>query len=71
MTDKSILIAVARADLLICAALRVAAAVAMLSLILLLVVLAGRKIADPYRQNYYGPCDITSEGPDSEVGDFE
>ena len=70
MTDKSILIAVARADVIICAALRVLA-VAALALILLLVVLAGRKIADPCRQNYYGPCDITSEGPDSEVGDYE
>ena len=68
MTEKSILEAVARADLIVCAALRVLAA-AVLTLILLALVLAGRKLADPYRQNYYGPCDITSEGPENDVGE--
>ena len=68
--ERHILEAVARADLFVCSALRVMAVAAALAVILLAMVLAGRRIADPYRVNYYGPGgDITTEGPDCEVVD--
>lgn len=75
MTDKSILIAVARADLLICSALRVAAVTALLGAVLLVSVIAARALAyrccDPYRVDYDRPgLDFTSEGPDGEWGDW-
>ena len=64
--ERQILETVARADLFVCSALRVMA-VAVLAVILLAMVLVGRKIADPYRVNYYGPgWDITTEGPEAD-----
>ena len=62
--ERQILETVARADMFVCSALRVMAIVAVLCVVLVAMVLIGRKIEDPDRQNYYGPCDITSEGPD-------
>lgn len=64
--------AVARVDLFVCSALRVMAVAAALAVILLAMVLVGRKIADPYRVNYYGPGgDITTDGPDKQADDFK
>ena len=72
MTERQILEAVARADMAVCAFLRGFAVAAALFVILLMMVLVGRRIADPDRVNYYGPGgDITTEGPDCEVVDFE
>lgn len=64
MTDRSIQIAVARADLILCALLRFAAA-AMCMVILLVCVWAAREIVE--RRDiidYDAPgVDVTSEGP--------
>ena len=69
MTEKGIQIAVARADLIVCQALRVLAAIAIFSAVLLAAVIAFRRCAhlegyDPYWIDYDAPgVDITSEGP--------
>lgn len=73
MTEKSILEAVARADLLVCSALRVMAVVAVLGAVLFMSVIAVRawayRYCDPYRVDYGGPGgDVTSEGPEMYVG---
>ena len=74
MTEKGIQIAVARADLFICTALRWLAVIVPLALVLLLcVVLFHRAVwndhyhwLDPYWIDYDAPgVDITSEGPEA------
>ena len=63
MTDRSIQIFVARADLILCTLLRFAAVI-LLGAALFFTLLAFRQLAEPYHQNYYMPgVDITSEGP--------
>lgn len=68
MTEKSIQIAVARADLIVCQALRVLAALAVFAVILLAVLLIVHHArGDPYLIDYDAPgVDITSEGPDGD-----
>ena len=64
MTDRAIQIAVARADLILCALLRFAAA-ALCAVILLVCVWAAREIVEARDMiDYDRPgVDITSEGP--------
>ena len=69
--EKAIQIAVARADLFACATLRWLGALAALTVLLLLAVIAFRSWAvrafDPYLTDYDAPgVDITSEGPDDD-----
>ena len=65
-TTKAIQIAVAKADLFICSALRWAVAVIILTAILMLVLLVVWPLRpDPYWIDYDAPgVDITSEGPE-------
>ena len=67
-TTKAIQIAVARADLIVCAVLRWLAVVIVLTIVFLLILLivwANRP--DPYLIDYDAPgVDITSEGPDDD-----
>ena len=73
MTERGIQIAVAKADLIVCAALRWLAVVVPLALVFMAVLLiAWAHRPDPYLIDYDAPgVDITSEGPDSEVWDNE
>lgn len=69
MTERSIQIAVARADIIICSALRWLAILIPLTIVLLLAVLAARKLAGQEVQwiDYDRPgVDITSEGPEDD-----
>ena len=70
MTERSIQIAVARADLIVCAALRWLAVVIPLALVFMAVLLiAWAHRPDPYLIDYDAPgVDITSEGPEARVG---
>lgn len=67
--ETRIQVAVARADLFICNALRWLAIIAVLAVVLLVAVIAFRRVAhlegyDPYWIDYDAPgVDITSEGP--------
>lgn len=67
--ETRIQVAVARADLFICNALRWLAIIAVLTVVLLVAVIAFRRCAhlegyDPYWIDYDAPgVDITSEGP--------
>lgn len=67
MTERGIQIAVARADMIVCAALRWLAVIVPLTVVLILVLLmfwAHRP--DPYLIDYDAPgVDITSEGPEA------
>lgn len=66
MSEKSVLIAVARADVILTALARDLLLVALLLIVLLGAVLIVRARADPYRIDYDKPgTDITSEGPDT------
>ena len=62
--ERRILEAVARADLIVCEALRVLAAIAAFAVVLLIVLLLIHCLArgDPC----YIPYDVTSEGPDGD-----
>lgn len=73
MTERGIQIAVARADMTVCAALRWLAVVIPLALVFMAVLLiAWAHRPDPYLIDYDAPgVDITSEGPDSGVWDDE
>ena len=73
MTERGIQIAVARADMIVCAALRWLAVVIPLALVFMAVLLiAWAHRPDPYLIDYDAPgVDITSEGPDSGVWDDE
>lgn len=66
--ERSIQAAVARADLIVCAALRVLAVVAVLGgVLLLLVILVRARLSDPYEIDYDAPgVDVTSEGPEGD-----
>lgn len=69
MTERGIQIAVARADIIICTALRWLAILVPLAAVLLLAVLAARKLAGQEVQwiDYDRPgVDITSEGPEED-----
>lgn len=62
---KSIQVAVARADLILCSAFRNAVIIVLLALLVLATVLIVRYAHDPYWIDYDSPgVDITSEGPD-------
>ena len=73
MTERGIQIAVARADMIVCAALRWLAVVIPLALVFMAVLLiAWAHRPDPYLIDYDAPgVDITSVGPDSGVWDDE
>lgn len=73
MTEQGIQIAVAWADMIVCAALRWLAVVIPLALVFMAVLLiAWAHRPDPYLIDYDAPgVDITSEGPDSGVWDDE
>lgn len=64
--ERSIQTAVARADLIVCAALRTLAVAAALGVVLVLLVLLVRaRLPDPYEIDYDAPgVDITNEGPE-------
>ena len=66
MTDRAIQIAVARADLILCALLRWAVIVALLAAVLVVTVIIVRaRLPDPDLIDYDRPgVDITSEGPE-------
>lgn len=66
MTDRSIQIFVARADLILCAVLRWAVIVALLAAVLVVTVIIVRaRLPDPDLIDYDAPgVDITSEGPE-------
>lgn len=69
MTERGIQIAVARADIIICTALRWLAILVPLTFVLLLAVLAARMLAeyDVRWIDYDRPSvDITSEGPEGD-----
>ena len=70
MTERGIQIAVARADMIVCAALRWLAVVIPLALVFMAVLLiAWAHRPDPYLIDYDAPgVDITSEGPEARVG---
>lgn len=62
---KSIQVAVAHTDLILCSLFRNAVIVVLLALLLLATVLIVRHVHDPYWIDYDSPgADITSEGPD-------
>ena len=65
-TTRAIQIAVARADMILCAILRAIPAVTLMTAILVaLVIVARARWPDPDRINYDAPgTDITSEGPE-------
>ena len=75
-TERAIQAAVARADLIISTILRKLPIVAVLTVVLLLAVITVRRWAgfqgySPYWIDYDAPgVDITSEGPDDDVGDW-
>lgn len=64
--ERLIQAAVARADLIVCAALRVLAVTVVLGAVLVLLVLLVRsRLPDPHEIDYDAPgVDITSEGPE-------
>lgn len=66
MTERGIQIAVARADIIVCAALRWLAVIVPLTVVFMLVLLmVWAHRPDPYLIDYDAPgVDITSEGPD-------
>lgn len=69
MTERGIQIAVARADIIICTALRWLAILVPLTIVLLLAVLAARKLTGQEVRwiDYDRPgVDITSEGPEED-----
>lgn len=69
MTERSIQVAVARADIIICSALQWLAILVPLTIVLVLAVLAARKLAGQEVQwiDYDRPgVDITSEGPEED-----
>lgn len=66
MTERMIQVGVARADLILCAALRWTVIVALLAAVLLLgIIIVRARLPDPDLIDYDAPgVDITSEGPD-------
>lgn len=66
MTDRAIQVAVARADLILCAFIRWAVIVALLAAVLVVAVIVVRaRLPDPDLIDYDAPSvDITSEGPE-------
>ena len=70
--ERSIQAAVARADLIVCAALRVLEVTAVLAVVLvLLMILVRARLPDPYEIDYDAPgVDITSEGPEGYTAEY-
>ena len=68
MTERAIQIAVARADLILCAVARVLAALLLAGMLLIMVLAIRSGLGYDSEIDYDAPgVDITSEGPDNDV----